>query len=259
MKKRIVLILAVALLASFMSGCKKGTQINIQEVVAKIQANGQSLKTFKCVMELTTEYEGSAEKQSFNVWIKDDGRYRMEGSVAGAGNFLTVYDGQMMWIYSSEENSVLKIEMSLEELAQDNNLTMEMFNFMADAENLFTFTYKGTETISGRKTYILDVKPKTEDMGIYEMTWWIDTKTWFPVSYAMKMEGLSFKATYSEMEFNKPIDDSVFTFTPPEGAEIFDMGSMFNDLDPNFNPEELELSEEELEQLLRELEGQQQN
>ncbi|MDW7651637.1 MAG: hypothetical protein SCK29_01870 [Bacillota bacterium] len=263
-----LIILFLFLLAAVISGCSSQDTANeatieLQELLANIQSSGVSLETFYGEMEMTSTMEGMTEPEEFAVWFDSDGRYRLESDVADVGTFIHVFDGKTLWMYTEADHSVLRMDMDVQAAFEDNNLTLDMFTFITEPEELFDFTYEGTADFAGRETHILDVIPRDVNERLdFNMTWWIDAETWFPVSYELTVEDISFTATYKTFAINPDLPDDRFSFTPPAGAEIMDMGNLLDEYEFDFmddyNLEDMDVSDwAELENLLRELEEQQ--
>lgn len=83
----------------------------------------------------------------------------------------------------------------------------------------YTITLVGADTIDGRQTTLLDLKPKTAEHGIKRISVWVDNATWLPVQYVLKESGAETTVSLSSMKPNVKLDDSKFEIKVPSGVQ----------------------------------------
>ncbi len=93
-----------------------------------------------------------------------------------------------------------------------------------------TLVYNGTTTVSGRETYILEISAQSpSDAGTRSFTnfsqrLYVDTEWFLSVrtETSYEIDGDRFRTTrvLRNVSINPGLEDSLFTFTPPEGATV---------------------------------------
>lgn len=100
-----------------------------------------------------------------------------------------------------------------------------------------TLVYNGTATVSGRETYILELSSRspsrsgTRLFSNFSQRLYVDTEWFLPVrteaSYEVNGNRLRTTRVLRNISINPGLDDSLFTFTPPENATV---GSLLPEL-----------------------------
>ncbi|WP_158633942.1 outer membrane lipoprotein-sorting protein [Radiobacillus deserti] len=93
-------------------------------------------------------------------------------------------------------------------------------DMIGEMVNNKTVELVGTEEISGRNTYHVRLTPKDTELYQKEMEFWFDEKTWVPLKIHTGMEDFETTIVYDNVEFQKDLDDALFTFNIPEDANV---------------------------------------
>ena len=222
------LLVAVALL---LVGCQK--RPTAEEIVLKMQEVEASTEDMHGVIEFSVQEGDKAESAVIEMWEKKPDTVRAEvletdSSRASVGA-VAVSDGQQVWIYDPDENEVLTGDVnafgSEEHLANPRDLIrlvdegIEWAQEHADAELL------GEEDVAGVPTYKLGFTPK-EDVELPipvtgEATLWVDQERWVILKAHFVVEGVAEGSMLvRSFELNIGIDDVLFEFEVPEGAQV---------------------------------------
>ncbi len=78
----------------------------------------------------------------------------------------------------------------------------------------------GSERVSGRDCYVIEVIPKNRTGLILKEKLWIDKEFWYPVKVETTMKFGSSTLEYRDLKINAGIPDRLFEFKPPKGAKI---------------------------------------
>jgi outer membrane lipoprotein-sorting protein len=94
--------------------------------------------------------------------------------------------------------------------------------FLSNPNQRFVATLAGTEQVDGRATHALSLVPR--GASPYRMVRvWVDQQDHLVRRFEMTEENGSVRRVdLRNLRLNVDIDDSVFRFTPPAGAQIFD-------------------------------------
>src|SRR4029077_13717604 len=80
------------------------------------------------------------------------------------------------------------------------------------------------EVIDGKKTTVLDLKPKNSRMGIKSFRLWMDQEKWVSVQLrATEPSGDYFVLKYANLKLNTNIPDSTFDLTLPKDVQVLKM------------------------------------
>jgi thiol-disulfide isomerase/thioredoxin len=209
---------------------------------------------YKEEMTLETEFGGQpmkvtseASRAVLNPGPSNPAKTRRESKIQGT-TMLIVSDGESTWMYSSVRNEYTRKSAALgpEGIIAAMGIGDMMPN-MAD----FHLTQKtiGEEsvTIDGQKHDCWVVETRIGDMELPAaakgarildgvMTQWIDKKLGIDLQNTVSMKlsmpggvstGMHQKTVKKELAIDGPIDDSLFVFTPPEGAREVEKLSLF--------------------------------
>jgi outer membrane lipoprotein-sorting protein len=148
----------------------------------------------------------------------DQKRVEIVDTSVGA-NATTVWDGNNVTTYNSDENTVTEYEFSsvsllprLQSIANDSRLDYE---------------YLGTETVNGQETHAIALTNEELPASMNETqasaTVYVDTETYFPVQYVTEFQSddysYSATVTYENVSINEDIPESTFELDIPDDAE----------------------------------------
>lgn len=157
----------------------------------------------------------SAVQAELEVWADEQGQY-YEKVISGAQQGLvTVNNGEQKWqLRPAEAQAVLfPAEPDAYRFTFDLGKEIEMVKGAVSIETV------GEETISGRKTTVLEVTPQGGDS--YRI--WVDQETRLPLQKRSAMQNaVQYTVTYSEIEFEDAIPAELLAFSLPEGYERID-------------------------------------
>ena len=182
----------------------------------RLRAKYESIDALRAefTQTMTSEYSDTEETFEGTV-ILDGDRYRVE---AGQNTFVT--NGEVTWIYDTAKNQVLINDYVEDETAFSLN------DFFFESNRDFELTSTENETVDGEAHLVLHLTPKRDDAFFSDVTIWMREQD----DLATRLEVLDVNGTkmafrLDNIELNPPVDDEMFTFTPPEGTEVVDLRS----------------------------------
>ena len=128
-----------------------------------------------------------------------------------------VADGDSFWVYypSSDPRQVLQFDMEVRPGGVDFHR-----EFLEAPGEKYELEYLGEESLSGRPTHLISLKP-FESSGFQEARIWLDSRRSLILQARIGMENGSVRTvTLSEIQLNPPADPSRFQFVPPAGAQV---------------------------------------
>ena len=210
--------LSLVLTACFvlLSGQQPAAAQTDGDPMERLRAKYESIDALRAefTQTMTSEYSDTEETFEGTV-ILDGDRYRVE---AGQNTFVT--DGKVTWIYDTAKNQVLINDYVEDETAFSLN------DFFFESNRDFELTSTETETVDGEAHLVLHLTPKRDDAFFSDVTIWMRERD----DLATRLEVLDVNGTkmafrLDNIELNPPVDDEMFTFTPPEGTEVVDLRS----------------------------------
>lgn len=186
------------------------------ELLERLRAKYESIDALRAEFTQTMTSEYSDAEESFEgTVILDGNRYRVE---AGRNTFVT--NGEVTWIYDTAKNQVLINDYVEDETAFSLN------DFFFKSNQDYEVASAEEATHDGEAHHVLHLAPKREDAFFSEVTIWMRDED----ALATRLEVLDVNGTrmafrLDNIELNPPVSDDMFTFTPPEGAEVVDLRS----------------------------------
>ncbi|MCJ7630387.1 MAG: outer membrane lipoprotein carrier protein LolA [Longimicrobiales bacterium] len=128
-----------------------------------------------------------------------------------------VADGESFWVYypSSDAKQVLRFAMEVRPGGVDFHR-----EFLEAPAEKYEMEYLGQETLAGRSTHLISLKP-LEPSGFQEARIWLDSQRSLIIKARIGMENGSVRTvTLSGIQLNPPPDPERFNFVPPPGAQV---------------------------------------
>lgn len=234
-------------------------QPSAQEILVQSLETSQAITDGHAIVEVTASLPDEEVSGTAEIWGKlnagpnGEPAVRIEvlsASKEEVGGTVFVADGTQFWLWNPTANKVLtgtaedvaaKVEEAIarygDEYDFDHDFDKGDHEEMDHPETseeavaklleYFTAEKAGTEDVNGTAAYHLRLIPIADKMpdefratgGLLDV--WFRTEDSAPL--AIELTGNSFvagKATATQLEINQGVDDSVFTFTIPEGAEV---------------------------------------
>jgi outer membrane lipoprotein-sorting protein len=188
-------------------------------------------------------FEGAFEDAGQSPFLRDgsgrfwaqDGRVRFDAQT-DAGDQLIVADGEArtVWVYDSVENTanLYRVE-GVEGRAGDDaeaetqrtpvTPTPGRITAMLQmAARFMTVEVTGQGVVAGQDAYLLSMTPAAEDTALGSVQAAVDGRTFMPLRVDVTARGAAEPVLtfgFERVSYGA-IDDDVFAFTPPEGAEV---------------------------------------
>jgi outer membrane lipoprotein-sorting protein len=223
-----------------LTGCQTGP--TAEEIVAKMQEVEASTEDAHAVVAFSAQAEDMDVDMNVVVelWEQRPGKLRaevLEASEADIVGVVSVTDGEQAWLYHPGEDVV--VTGALGDLESDEIPVdpQQVIGLMEEgiqwAMDNFDVKLAGEEELNGVATYKLEFTPKEgEDYSLpipadAQATLWVEKDRWIVLQ--AHVDGGSFGEGWMRVrsfEFNTGLDDALFQFEIPEGAEVIDVADM---------------------------------
>lgn len=131
-----------------------------------------------------------------------------------------VADGEWFWIYypSTDPKQVIRTPISGGAAGQ---VDLQQ-QFLGNPNARFVATIAGDEAVAGRPAHVLTLVPKRRS-AYRILKIWVDKEDFLVRRFEMTEENESVRRVeLRNLRVNHAIPDAVFTFTPPQGTQVFD-------------------------------------
>jgi outer membrane lipoprotein carrier protein len=192
---------------------------SLNEIVAKVQGQYDAHGDFKAdfVQESLLKSLGRKQVSEGAVFFKKPGKMRWNYQKPFKQEIVS--DGKTLWSYRPEEKQVLVSPMSL---AAQGKVPS---TFLAGLGNLkLDFQVRWGKEPSPQDNYFLELTPN-EFQGSLEKLFLLIDRENFRILQAKIQDvmGNTTQISFSKTQFDNRLPDSLFTFTPPKGVEVFQM------------------------------------
>ncbi len=219
-KAKVLLMLLLISSSLFVAGCIDG-DLSAEQIAEKMQQKQDIIEDYSYTMYMTMEFGDQKMESVADMMYKKPNKFKaVQKQPAEMAGSLSVFDGETMWTYDPQQNTVMIME--LPDMPEQNDLDyLKLIGMMMNESD---FSLEGIEKVDGRTTYVIDMSPKDEsDFGMFGgMKVWVDKETWMPLKMEMKdADGNPmYSIEYRNFQTNTGISDEEFQFEIPEGAEV---------------------------------------
>jgi outer membrane lipoprotein-sorting protein len=242
------ILLLVALASAFVS-----MQPTAKDILKQTIETSKTIENGHAVVNINVdspEEKVSATVEVWGVHAEDGpGAFRMEvleTDMEEAVGAVIVSDGDTVWAYSPVKNTVFmgtaeEAKAAMEEKQpMREEFNMDEFAHPETAEEAvdklleyFEVSRTGTVTVSNAIAYQLELKPIPEQMpaeytavgGLLNL--WIDQSRSVPLALSYTGGAIGeVSITTQELEINQGVDETLFTFEIPNGAEVVGFADM---------------------------------
>ncbi len=206
--KRLWAFLALLMVATLIVGC---TQMSAEEIAKKMEEKYKAVKDMEGTMVTTIYVNGKKIVSVTKFAMKKPDKYWSDSE-----NYTMVSNGTVMWIYDKKRN-----EVTIMKLPKKKKPKFDYGELIEDLMNNTNVKLLGSEKVSGRDCYVIEVIPKNKTFYV-EQKLWIDKEYWYPLKIESDYGKLKLTIEYKDVKFNTGIPDSLFEFKPPKGAKVIE-------------------------------------
>ena len=159
--------------------------------------------------------------QGFGDWLQA-GRDRFRMDFTDPPEDLFVADGEFLWLYqpSATPGQVLQCELAGGRRAAGGADVLA--RILSEARESYDSRYEGTAIVSGVRTHVIELRPRGP-ADYREVRVWIADRDRLVRRFRIVEENETIRTvTLADLEPNARLDSSLFTFTLPDGADVFD-------------------------------------
>ena len=186
-----------------------------QEVVKKVRQKYDALDNLTAHFEQIFDWKLTGETQHLQgkLYLQKGERYRVETE-----DQIIVADGKNLWTYSKANQQVIIDRLGK---AEETPLLQDL---LLKYTEQYAPQLVGEENLQGHPCYILDLKPKDEDVFVKKVRAWVAKADWllWKIQETDVNDNVNIYLI-NELEVNKPLPSALFRFQPPQSAEVIDL------------------------------------
>lgn len=191
----------------------------LEEIVAKVQEQYETHEDFKAnfIQESLVKSLGKKQVAEGIVYFKKPGKMRWNYQKPTKQEIIS--DGKSLWNYRPEDKQVVVSPMT------NAFQSKAPSTFLAGIGNLKKdFQARWSKEPSPKENYSLELTPQ-EAQGSLEKLFLLVDRESFKILQARIQDvmGNVTQISFSKIQFDNRLPDSLFTFTPPKGVEVFTM------------------------------------
>jgi outer membrane lipoprotein carrier protein len=184
---------------------------------AEAAANGVRSLEADFTQTLTVPLLNQAQRSTGKLYQRKPDRFLMRFSDP-AGDVI-VADGRHFWLYypSADRTQVMRTS-----IAQGGEAVDLQAQFLSNPNQRFVSTVAGEESVGGRAAWVLTLVPRgASPYRILKI--WVDKEDHLVRRFEMTEENESVRRVeLRNLRTNHALDNALFTFTVPAGAQVFD-------------------------------------
>jgi len=215
--------LAFLLVFTLASPAHPGQRWTTESVLALMDSGARDFHSLTANIEHVkyTEVVKDTSTESGQMWLlKKDEKMRIEFSKPDQRTILRA--GDTLAIYNPKINRVEEYDLGKNRALVDQYVRLGFGTRSEDLKKSFLVAFAGEQDLDGRKTLVLELTPKTEQVRsqISKIQMWIDESAWLPLQQKFFEAGSGdyFIFHYSDIKKNLKIEESRFKPDWPKNA-----------------------------------------
>ena len=167
--------------------------------------------------ELRNTLLGRTTRSSGTLYQREPDKFLMDFSDPEGD--VIVSDGRYFWMYYPSVDA----EQVLRAPRRGQGLDLQA-QFIGDPVERFEYAYHGTDDVRGRTAHVMTLEPR-EELGYERLKVWIDAEDYLVRRFEItEASGNVRNMELRNVTVNPVLPDSLFEFTPPEGALVVERG-----------------------------------
>lgn len=193
---------------------------SLDSVVVKIQKSYDAIKDFKgqFVQESVVKSWNAqqVQKAEGSVYFKKEGKMFWDYKNPTPQQIIS--DGKMIWFYEPEDEQVTVTEVTD---GLQSQISADLLNGKAQLTRDFKVKDITTEADVQTGIIVLELIPRTSQQNLSKIIMRLNNENFqiYQTEVYDLFENLT-RITFSQIQIDTNLDDSLFTFTPPPGVEI---------------------------------------
>jgi outer membrane lipoprotein-sorting protein len=214
-------LVAVAI-AMRASAAQTGTKWTIESVLDMMDRSAKDFRSLTADLENVkyTAVVKDTSTETGQIWVRHDQKMRIEITKPEPRTMLRT--GNSLFLYNPKLNRVEEYDLGKNGAMVDQYARLGFGTRSEDLKKSYLITVTGEEELDHKKTVVLDLTPKFEQMRsqVTRIQMWIDEASWLPVQQKFYETGAGdyIQFHYTNMMKNLKINESKFKQDWPKNA-----------------------------------------
>lgn len=191
----------------------------LTQVVTKVQERYDQTNDFEAsfIQEATIKSVNQTVTETGVVYFKKPQRMLWDYQTPSQKKL--IINPEKAWLYVPEDNLVY-VQDAKKILS--SKMTVRFMIGVGKLQEDFQISFAGPNKIDANGYYDLCLLPRSKELGIEKLFMKVHKDTFFIMNFSFAdMYGNTTKLTFSDMKTNMNLSDSIFTFTPPPGVNLY--------------------------------------
>ena len=195
---------------------------DVQVLLDRAEEVYDGLSSMKAVFEQTIEIPllGRRRDGSGTWYQKGPGRFKMD--FTDPEGDVIVADGQHLWLYYPSTHPDQVIRSAIDANVTGAGMVDLQGRIFDEADTGYDAVLQGSEDVKGHATWRIALTP-TGESPYRQVRVWVDEDSFLVRRFEILEENETVRTVIlDELRPNDSIENSVFEFVPPEGADVFE-------------------------------------
>ncbi|MBN2569590.1 MAG: outer membrane lipoprotein carrier protein LolA, partial [Deltaproteobacteria bacterium] len=195
--------------------------VTLEQLIAKIQ------KAYDETVDFTAVFKQKAMMKSINKTVTEEGTLHLKKPQMMFWDYTKpalkklVLNPQKAWLYMPEENTVYVQDA---ESLLSSKITIRFLTGIGNLQEDFAIAFSKPDYRNGKGDYLITLKPNTYEAGVKRLLLTINRDSYYIAGCTfVDMYENRTELTFTDVVINKGIPDTLFTFVPPEDAEVYNI------------------------------------
>ena len=198
-----------------------GDLMPLTELIAKTQERYEKTEDLKArfTQEVTIKAMNNTDREEGMLYVKNPRRMLWNYSKPKAKKL--IINPKNAWLYIPDDHAVYIQDT---ENIYKSKLAVKFLSGIGKLSEDFHIGFSKPEPVDGNGNYLLTLTPKMSDAGIDKLYLTIDKDTFQIIQCSFTdLYGNTTRIRLTDIKINNNLDDKLFNFKPPSGAEVFNM------------------------------------
>lgn len=192
----------------------------VLERVSEVDARLTSLQA-EFTQSVRSEQSDTVQSIEGSVWYKKKDQLRLQHRVPETQ--LAVSDGRSLWVHRPSVNQVIVTKLS--DWRKSEPMAQGLLNFGAYGDLLKRYEVSidsvSAPDAAGYRQVRVGLTPREKGPEAFKLTLGLSTRDFFPAEFSLVVGEISSTVRFRDVRFNPELADTLFRFTPPPGADVF--------------------------------------
>ncbi len=217
-----IFALAAAAIAMRASAAQTATKWTIDSVLDMMDKSAKDFRSLTADLENIkyTAVVKDTSTETGQIWVRHDQKMRIEITKPEPRTMLRA--GNSLFLYNPKLNRVEEYDLGKNGSMVDQYARLGFGTRSEDLKKSYLVTVTGEEELDHKKTVVLDLTPKSEQMRsqVTRIQMWVDEASWLPVQQKFYETGAGdyIQFHYTNMMKNLKISESKFKQDWPKNA-----------------------------------------